>query len=64
MNRPFDKIHDPLSSWGRLLIPWFGKDQEGRRRWLAWFDIRGASHKKRLKKTDKYGFHNCRLSGG
>ncbi|MBA7690250.1 hypothetical protein ES703_98774 [subsurface metagenome] len=63
MNRPFDKMHDPLHSWGRLIFPWFGKDQEGKRRWLAWFYPHGASQRIGIKGTDKYGFHNCRLQG-
>ncbi|MCB1738714.1 MAG: hypothetical protein KDH20_02030 [Rhodocyclaceae bacterium] len=51
MNWPLDKIHDPLSSYGRLLIPL------GRGRWLAWFRRYGFC------RTDKIGFHNCTRSG-
>ena len=56
MNLPFDKIHDPLFSFGRLIIPWFGKSQNKKRRWLALFA-------KSIKRTDKFGFHNCRIFG-
>jgi len=63
MNLPFDKIHDLLSSFGYLIIPWFGRDRYGKRRWLAWFFIKGTFRKKGIKRTDKYGFHNCRIYG-
>jgi len=63
MNLPFDKIHDPLSSWGRLIFPWFGKDGDGKRRWLALFYIKKTFLKKGIRRTDKYGFHNCRIYG-
>jgi len=64
MNLPSDKIHDPLSSFGRLIIPWFGKDRDDNRKWLAWFYIKGKYRKKGIKRTDKFGFHNCRIFGG
>jgi len=61
MNMPTDKIHDPLSSYGRLLIPWFGKDRWGKRKWIAYFT---DDHiKDKLRKTDINGFHNCRATG-
>ena len=62
MNLPFDKIHDTLFSFGRLIIPWFGKDKWGKRKWLAWFSCRGLTFPKvGIKRTDKFGFHNCRI---
>lgn len=50
MNLPTDKIHDSLYSYGRLIIPWFGRDHWGKRKWLAVF-------KGKIKRTDLNGFH-------
>lgn len=50
MNRPLDKIHDPRWSYGRLILPWFGK-------WVGYFTQYG------FKCTDANGFHNCRVTG-
>jgi len=58
MNLPMDKIHDPTSSFGRLLIPWLDVDIYGHRRWIAIF--RGG---KGIRVTDACGFHNCRATG-
>jgi len=60
MNLPFNRIHDLLFSYGRLIIPWFGKDRFGKRRWLAWFFNKGTFFNRGIKRTDEYGFHNCR----
>lgn len=52
---PFDKVHDLLWGYGRLLlpIPWL-KDRYGDIKWLMF-----AKRHKRIKKTDTFGFHNC-----
>ena len=50
MNLPTDLIHDPRSSYGRLVFPLL-------KGWLAWFSRYG------LRRTDNNGFHNCRVTG-
>jgi hypothetical protein len=57
MNLPFDRIHDPLSSYGIIFFPWFGKDYYGDRYWIAYFKDYG------FRRTDYNGFHNCTYSG-
>ena len=62
MNRPFDLIHDPTWSYGRLIVPWFGRSKYGERRWLGLFrgkTVPGFG----LLRTDVHGFHNCRMFG-
>ena len=51
MRLPFRRIHDPLSGFGVLLVPWFGQDRWGKRYWLAWFEAHG------VRRTDINGFH-------
>lgn len=53
MNWPFQRIHDPIGSYGRLLlwVPFSGG------RWLAWYDRGGVGM------TSHYGFHNCSGTG-
>lgn len=48
--RPFDRIHDLVSGYGRILFPLQG-------RWLMLTD--GW----KLRLTDKSGFHNCTATG-
>jgi hypothetical protein len=55
MNLPFDIIHDPLNSYGFLLLPTWKRDSRGERRWLAFFPEWGP-----FCLTDIDGFHNCR----
>jgi hypothetical protein len=50
MNFPLQKIHDPRSSYGWLLLP-IG------RRWLMWSVDHG------LRLTFRGGFHNCSRTG-
>jgi len=61
MNRIFDRIHDPLHSFGWLLIPTPLKALMDGNKNLRWIML--TDHWK-LKLTDKYGFHNCRIYGG
>lgn len=51
MNKPLDRIHDIVSGYGRLVIPF------GRGRWLMLTD------EWRLRITDGRGFHNCTSTG-
>jgi len=61
MNLPGDKIHDTHYSYGHLLIPWFGQDRWGNRRWIAYFSDYFVEN--RVKTTGYNGFHNCRITG-
>lgn len=73
MHLPFQKIHDSLWSYGRLLIPWFGKDRWGNRRWIAFFnkirpmyiriDSKFFISPIIIRRTDINGFHNCTKTG-
>ncbi len=55
INLPFNRIHDPSGSYGRLLFPIFWKINDRKEiRWLGFFDDYG------FRITDgKMGFHNC-----
>jgi hypothetical protein len=58
MNLPFDRIHDPLNSFGYLIFPIFWKKNIRLEiRWVAYFD------KYKFALTDTLGFHNCRKTG-
>lgn len=48
--RPFDRVHDITSGYGRILFPWCG-------RWLM------VTDGWKLRWTDKIGFHNCSATG-
>lgn len=50
-NRPFDMVHDPVMSYGWLVMPWF------KGRWLMWTRAQG------LRFTYWQGFHNCTATG-
>lgn len=49
-NRPGDKIHDIVASYGRLLFPWRG-------RWVM------IAENWQIRLTDRRGFHNCSATG-
>lgn len=53
MNKPFDRVHDIVASYGRLLlpIPFSGG------RWLM------LTEEWKLRRTNGWGFHNCTRSG-
>lgn len=53
INLTCHKIHDPLSGYGRLILPMPNKDIYGKSRWVAWFENHG------MRLTDINGFHNC-----
>jgi len=61
LNRPLDYIHDPTSSYGRLLFPSLKKGVYGNTRWIALFCY--PSGIKKVRMTDSIGFHNCRIRG-
>jgi len=59
MNLPFQRIHDPLSSYGRLIFPifWKKKTSNNKMVWLSYFDNYG------FRSTDPhFGFHNCTIT--
>jgi len=56
MNLPFNYVHDCLHSYGNILFPVPSFDRYNKMRWVGIF-------KWKLKITDKFGFHNCTMTG-